>query len=147
MYVPCIRLNKKRWEELEPVLKSFGYITDCVSEDFLRYPYLILNYKGEIGLCSNVRKITSSSKFTRYIVDDIQKFIRSAKNLIEGNWAGLPADFKNTSGKKAVNTMSAHDFIVMLINKIEKDNTIIEMTPEVKNAIEVVKNKIKTGEI
>lgn len=78
METPRIKYDPEKWEYIKTNLEEFGYNLLCLSRwEFC--PYIVLDFVGNVGKCSNLSERESSN---RYEVTNVEEFLEKAATLI-----------------------------------------------------------------
>lgn len=78
MKTPYIKYDPKSWTYIKNNLEHLGYRIVSISS-WESFPYIVLDFQGYIGDCSNLSSKEASS---RYEMTDIEEFIERAAILI-----------------------------------------------------------------
>lgn len=78
MKTPYIKYDSKSWTYIKNNLEHLGYRIVLISS-WESYPYIVLDFQGQIGECSN---LTSKEASSRYEMTDIEEFLERAAILI-----------------------------------------------------------------
>lgn len=78
MGAPRIKYDLERWEYIKTNLEKFGYTFICITEWEI-CPYIVLDFRGEIGNYSNLSERESSD---RYEVTNVEEFLEKAAILM-----------------------------------------------------------------
>lgn len=98
MKVPYIQYDQDKWEFIKSTLEKIGYSFKYIS-DWGSCPYLLLDFGGQIGTCSNLPK-NLITQINRYEVYNIDEFLKKAKILFNDKIL-----FNNQDNQQQMNTI------------------------------------------
>lgn len=78
--IPCIRCNKKLFAYIKPYLDKWGYESVCLTDQWERFPLLIINLDGNVGDYTNEYLVLKDAN-NRELVDNVEEFLYRAAQL------------------------------------------------------------------
>lgn len=98
MKIPCIECNKKMWEYIKPYLDKWKYVNKVDISQWEKYPLLVINSCGSLGLCTNY-SISHNLHNSRELVTDVEEFLERAAQLKGFKYKKEMKEFKKSDLK------------------------------------------------